>query len=117
MTDRHGAVQRGDAMAVWVRVRVAQLCRDALLEVLGDEVLQALGFVVQVFDGIPQYLKQEGLDQAMVPYNLQRTPPPDGGEAHTAAALVVDHGSAFRSQLLQHVGDGRGRHAQPQRQL
>src|SRR6185437_15653099 len=67
----HGAVQSGDAGAMWIAVGVAELGGDPGFEALGDEVFQALGLVVQLIDFVVEHAIQEGLDETVVTDDLQ----------------------------------------------
>ncbi len=60
-------------MPVWVELRVPEFISDPLLKTLRDEVLQALGFIVNFVDGVIQHLEKKGLDQAVMANDLQRT--------------------------------------------
>jgi len=104
----HGAVEGGDAVAVGVAGGVVELGGDAGFEFFGDEVLEALGFVVQFVEGIIQDFEEEGFDEAVVTDDLQRALTARGGETDAAAALVLDERTALGGELLQHVGDGGG---------
>lgn len=104
----HLAFQGGDGVAVGVDARVAQLGGDALLEALGDEVLEALGFFVDLFDGVIKDLVEEGFDEAVVTEDFERSAFAGGGELDAAMALVFHEGCGGGRQFLQHVGDGGG---------
>ncbi len=60
-------------MPMGVLLRVAKFSGDAFLETLGDEMLQALGLIVQFVDGVVQNLVEKGLDQPMMTNNLEGT--------------------------------------------
>ncbi len=51
---------------------MAELGGDALLEALGDEVFEALGLLVHLFDGVVEDLVEEGLDEPVVTHDLER---------------------------------------------
>ena len=75
MARGHRTVECGDAGAMGVAVGVAELGRYAGFEALGDEVFQAFGFVVQLVDFVVEHPMQEGLDEAVVPNDLQCAAP------------------------------------------
>jgi hypothetical protein len=110
MARGHGAVKRGYAAAVRIAVGVAQLGIDAGLEALGDEVLQALGFIVQLVDVVVKHAMKEGLYQAVMPDNLECAAPAHVGKTDTAMAFVFHQRALRGGQLLEHVRDGSGRY-------
>jgi len=107
MDRRHFPIDGWDAVAVRVGVGMAEFFGDAGLEVFGDEVLQALGLIVQLFDRVVEDFVEERFDEAMVPDDFECAAAAHGGEANTFAALVVEQGRLRSGKLLQHVGDGR----------
>jgi len=107
MDRRHLPIDGWDAVAVRVGVGMAEFFGDAGLEVFGDEVLQALGLIVQLFDRVVEDFVEERFDEAMVPDDFECAAAAHGGEANTFAALVVEQGRLRSGKLLQHVGDGR----------
>ena len=112
MAGRHRAVECGDAGAMGVAVGVAQLGRYAGFEALGDEVLQALGFVVKLVDFVVEHAVQEGLDEAMVADDLQGAATTCVGETDTVVPLVFNQRVLGGGELLQHVGDRGGSYLQ-----
>ena len=104
----HAAVEGGDAVAVGVEAGVAEFGGDALLESLGDEMLEALGFVVDLFEGVIEDLEEKGFKETMVAENFEGAFAAGRGETHTAMQLVVDGRAGGAGEFLQHVGDGGG---------
>src|SRR3954471_2553278 len=106
----HGAVEGGNAAAVGVAIRLPQLGIDAGFEALGDEVLQALGLIVQLVYFVVEHAIEEGLDQAVVPDDFECSAATGGRQAPPAMPLAFDQWVLRGSQLLQHIGDGSGRY-------
>ena len=96
-----------------VVLRVAELGVDAGFEALGDEVLQALGFVVQLVDFVVEHAVEEGLDEAVVADDFEgaaasggerggrrdgvRTRPADSAAAASfCSMLVMEAGATCR---------------------
>ena len=75
---RHFAVHGGDAVAVGVEFGMAEFGGDALFEALGDEMLEALGFRVDFFDGVIEQFVEEGFDEAVVAEDLEGAAPASG---------------------------------------
>ena len=77
---------------------------------LGDEVLEALGFVDGLRpDGIVEDLVEEGLEQPVVADDLEGAPAfLPAGQALTPRWRLVDRrdGGSAAASFLQHVGDG-----------
>ena len=92
-----------DRVAVRVERRVAELGRDQLLELLGDDVLEHLGLGVDAVPGHLQRLGEEQLDQPVVADHLERDPAPVGGQAHAAVGVVLDQ--AELAEALEHRRD------------
>jgi len=103
-----GAVEGGDGVAMGVELRVAKLGGDALFKALGDEVLEALGFLMDLVPRVVEDSVEEGLDEAMVANDLEGALFSGFGEPDAVVLLVDDHGWLRGGELLQHVGDGRG---------
>jgi hypothetical protein len=93
---RHLALERGDGVAVGVEGGMAELGGDALLEALGDEVFEALGLFVDLFDGVVEDLVEEGLDEAMVADDFECAALAGGREQDAPVAFVFDQGWARR---------------------
>lgn len=110
MARGHGAIEGRDAGTVGITLGMAQLGVDAGLEALGDEVLQALGLVVEFVQFIVEHAMQEGLDQSVVADNFEGAAAARGRKDDTAVALVFDQRILRSGELLQHVGDGSRGH-------
>jgi hypothetical protein len=95
-------------VAVGIEAGVAEFGGDALLETLGDEVLEALGLGVNLFEGVIEDLEEKGFNKAMVAEDLEGAFAAGRGETHAAMQLVVDGRAGGGSELLQHVGNGGG---------
>ena len=65
-------VARRDRIAVRVVRRVAELRRDQLLELLGEDVLEHLGLGVDAVPRHPEVLGQVELQQPVVAQHLER---------------------------------------------
>ena len=70
----HVSVQSGNAVAMRVELGPAELRIDALLETLGDEMLQPFCLVMELFDRVVQDFVQKRLKQSVMTQNLQCTP-------------------------------------------
>lgn len=81
-----------DAVAVGVEGWIAKLGGDALFEALADEMLEALGLVVDLVEGVIEDLEEEGFEEAMVAEDLEGAETAGFGEADAAVALVVHKG-------------------------
>jgi hypothetical protein len=88
---------------------MAEFGVDTRLESLGDEVLQTLGFVMQLVQIKVEHAMKEGLDEAMMANDLQSAPTPRRRKDDAAVALVFDQWILRGGQFLQHVGDRGGR--------
>ena len=98
------AVQRGDGVAVRVKLGVAELGGDALFEPLGDEVFEALGLLVHLVPGVAEDLVKKCFEQPMVANDFERAFLSGLGKLH-AVVLLVHHQGRFKGgKLLQHVG-------------
>lgn len=102
----HVAVEGRDAVPVRVGGGLAEKGGDALFELFADEVLEALGFVVELFDGVVEDFVEEGFEQAMVADDFERAAAAAGGEDHAAVALIAEQRLRLRGEALQHVGGG-----------
>ncbi len=71
MLRRHGAIQSGDAVAVGIPGRVAELGSDSFFKMLGDEVFEAFGLVMQFVEGIIQDFKEKGFYEAVMADDFQ----------------------------------------------
>ena len=98
------AVPRRDRVAVRVVGRVAERGVDALLEPLGQHVLQQLGLGVHLVPRHAEHLVEERLQQPVAPHDAQRGPLARLGEPQLATARAVDE-----LALLQPLDHGRHR--------
>jgi hypothetical protein len=89
-----------------IELGVAELGGDALFEALGDEVFEALCFLVNFVPGIVEDLVEEGLEEAMMADDLEGALLSGLRELDAVMLLVDDERWLLRGQLLQHVGDG-----------
>jgi len=62
----HLAIQRWNAMPVGIVFRMPQLCSNALLEPLGDEMLKTLSLFMNFLHWVIQDFVEKGLDQPMM---------------------------------------------------
>ena len=67
---RHDQVCAWNGGAMRIPVRVAQGFIDPILQVFGDDMFQAAGFLVDSILRIAEAVHQPGLDQAMEPDDL-----------------------------------------------
>ena len=109
MSGRHRAVQRRNAGPVGVALGMAELGINAGLESFGDEVLQALGFVVQFVELVIEHAVQKCLDQAVVTNDLERPAPARGGKANSTRGFCA--AASFCSMFVMEAGATRRRSA------
>ncbi len=83
-------VFRRDYVAVRVKLGISQNRGNPILEALRDEVLQALGFVVDLVPGVLENVVQEELQQAMVPNQLPSPALSRRGQTCAVVLLVMD---------------------------
>jgi hypothetical protein len=62
MNRRHRTVESRDAMPGWVNLRVLGFISDMHLKTLRDEVLQAVGFIVNFVDRVIEDLVKKSLE-------------------------------------------------------
>ena len=87
---RHGAVECGDGVAMRVKLRVTHLGRDPLLELLRDEVFQALRLLMYFVPGVPKNIMEKRFHQAVMTHNLPRPQLSRIGQVHAVVLLVAD---------------------------
>ena len=63
---RHLSVQSGNTVTMRVELGPSQLCIDALLETLGDEMLQPFCLVMNLLDRVAQNFVQKRLEQPVM---------------------------------------------------
>ena len=83
---------------------VAELARDQLLELLGEDVLEHLGLLVDAVPGDPEALDQVQLEQPVVAHHLERDPPAGLGQRHAVVGLV-----GHQAELAEALDHPRGR--------
>jgi hypothetical protein len=83
---------------------------NALFQLFGDKVLEALCFSVNSFAREPQRLSEIKLEKAVMADHFQSDASPNFSELHTAIRLVNDE--ARLCQPFQHAGDGGWSHGQ-----
>ena len=108
------AVPRGDGVAVRIVRGVPERGVDALLEPLGEHVLQQLGFGVHLVPRHAEHLVEERLQQPVAAHDAQRGLLARRGEPQLAPARAVDELALL--QPLDHGGDRGRRDAQLGRQ-
>ena len=86
-----------DRIAVRVVGGVAELGRDQLLELLGQDVLEHLGLLVDAVPRDAEDLDQVQLEQPVVAHHLERHAPPVVGQRHAAVGLDARPGRARRA--------------------
>src|SRR5204863_306164 len=79
-----------------------------------EDALERVGLVVDVVDVHAERLGKVGLEQAVVPDDLERDPLARGREGDAAVGLVV--GELERGELLHHRARGRRRDAERPRE-
>jgi hypothetical protein len=91
-----------------IQFRVPKFSGDPLFELLGDEMLQTFGFLVQFVDRVIEHTEKEGLDQPVMANDLKSPLSAVFRKPDTSMRLILDEWMVGSSELLQHVGD-RGR--------
>ena len=79
-------------MAVGIKLWVTEFCGNTLFEALRDEMLQPLGLVMDLLDGIVQYFVQKCLQQPMMAHDLQRAPPTGERTVELRDAVRIQQG-------------------------
>ena len=77
--------------------RVAELGRDARLEILGEHVLERLGLVVHAVPGHAELLGEVELEQPVVAQHLERDALALGRELDAAVGLVLGEAALGRA--------------------
>jgi hypothetical protein len=89
---------------VGVRRGIPEAEGNPFLEILGQDVLENLGFGVDPIPGNAQRRREKGLDQAVMANDLEGGRAPAGAQPRALVRRVLDH-SGLR-QLLEHVRGG-----------
>jgi hypothetical protein len=89
--------------------REAERSVDPLLQLLRDDVLEALGLVVHVVDVQPERLGEVELQETVVADHLERDLL--AGRRQRDAAVRLVHRQAERGELLHHRARRRRRHS------
>ena len=100
----------GDRVAVRVVRRVAELGRDARLEVLGEHVLERLGLLVHAVPRHAELLGEVELEQPVVAQHLERDALAVGRQLHAVVRHVLDQPAL--GELLDHRRRRRRRDAE-----
>jgi hypothetical protein len=82
-------------MAVRIDLRIAQNGRDAILETLRDEVLQALRFVVNLVPGVLQDIMQEKFQETVMTHQLPGAMFPCRRQTNSMMLFVLDQRRAL----------------------
>ena len=108
-----GFVLLRDHMPVWIDLRVSQDGCHTIFEPLGNEVFQALGFLVHFVPGVLQDVVQKQFEQSVMPDQLPCASFAGSREPHSVVFLVKNHGRALRRQPLQHSRNRGSTNAEP----
>ena len=106
-----GQVPRRDRVAVRVVRGVAELGRDQLLELVGEDVLEHLGLLVDAIPRHAEALDQVQLEQPVMADDLERHAQAGVGEQHPVIAAMRDQ--AQLAQALDHPRCRRRGDAEP----
>ena len=101
----------GDRIPVRVVLGVAERGGDALLELLGDVVLEHLGLVVDAIPGHAERVGEEGLEQAVMADHLEGDALTGLGQLDPVVRLVADQSEGVHA--LQHRRDRSRRYVEP----
>ena len=94
-----------------VELRVAQLRGDPLGELVGEDVLEQLGLLVDEVPGDVEHLDEQELEQPVVAQRAQRDAPALVGQPRALVALVLEQ--AELGEAAQHAADRAGGDAEP----
>jgi len=84
---------------------IAERLRNALLEILGDDVLQAIRLLMDLIAGEAEFLMQIQLKQPVVADDLEGDALTGLGEGDAAVLAILDQQRLGRRQALQHTGN------------
>ena len=76
-------------MSMRIGFRVAEFGGDPILQLFRNEMLQALGFFVNLFPRVIEYIVEEPLQQPMVPHDLQCALPAGRRKANSVMPLIT----------------------------
>ena len=102
---RKRSILCGDTASVRIQFRMPKLPGNSLLELLGDEMLQPLGLLVQFIDRVIEHAEKERLDQPVMANDLERPLSSTLGQADTPMRFVIHERLIGCGQLLQHIGN------------
>ena len=88
-----------------VKLRIAELARQRLDEVIRNGVFQPFGFAVNFAQFVAQFAHQIQLDQAVAADHAEGDFAPGVGENDAAILLIIDQPGG--DQPLRHIGDRR----------
>ncbi len=100
------AASGGDGIAVGVEGGSAEKFINSLEELVGDYVLELLGFRVNLGPVKTQHADEKQFDQAVAAKDVERELLAGGGEQNAPSGAVADQ--ARLGQGLDHGGDGAG---------
>jgi len=83
---------------------IAERLRNELLEILGDDVLQAIRLLMDLIPGEAEFLMQIQLKQPVVADDHEGDALTGRGEGDAAVLAILDQRSLGRRQALQHTG-------------
>ena len=92
-------------MAIGIDLRISQDRGYPVLESLGDEMLRALRFFMDLIPGILQYVVQKKLQQPMVAHKFPSSALAGRGQPDSPVLLIHDQRRALYRQALQHPRD------------
>jgi len=75
-------------VSVRVGFRIAQFGRDTILQFFRNEMLQTLGFFVNLLPRVIKHIVKEPLEKAMMPHDLQRPLSAGRGKANSMVPLI-----------------------------
>src|ERR1700740_3029527 len=96
-------------MPMGIEFRMSELRPDALLETLGDKMFKPLSLLVNFLDRVIEDFIEKRFDEPVMPKDLQSATLSMRREPHPATLLVCNVGRLIGGELLQHVGNRRGR--------
>ena len=76
-------------MAMRIGFRIAQFGGDPILELLRNEMLQTLSFLVNLFPCVIEHIVEEALQQPVVPHDLQCALPAGWRKANAVVPTIT----------------------------